>query len=51
MEEIEWDPLCLQLHADVLTRVSNMEVLSQYHVKKFAQDLTKFVPHMVDMCP
>ena len=40
-----------KLHADVLSRASNVEVLSQYQVKKLAQDLTEFVPCMVDMCP
>lgn len=40
-----------KLHADVLARGSNIEVLSRYHVKKLAQDLTEFVPCMVDMCP
>ena len=40
-----------KLHADVLARASNMEVLDQYNAKKLAQDLTGFVPRMVDMCP
>jgi hypothetical protein len=40
-----------KLHADVLTRATNIEVLSRYQVKKLAQDLTEFVPCMVDMCP
>lgn len=39
------------LHADVLSRASNVEVLSRHQVKKLAQDLTEFVPRMVDMCP
>ena len=40
-----------KLHADVLSRASNVEVLSQHQVKKLAQDLTEFVPCMIDMCP
>ncbi|KIM35113.1 hypothetical protein M413DRAFT_79727, partial [Hebeloma cylindrosporum] len=39
------------LHAGVLSRASNVEVLSQYNAKKLAQELTGFVPCMVDMCP
>jgi len=39
-----------KLHADVLVRASNIEVLDQYNAKKLVQDLTGFVPHMVDMC-
>jgi len=40
-----------KIHAGVLTRASGVEILSLHNAKKLAQDLTEFVPRMVDMCP
>ena len=43
--------LAYTLHADVLGRASNTVILSHHNAKKLAQNLTEFVPRMVDMCP
>ena len=40
-----------ELHAKVLEKASKTEILSLHQAKKLAQDLTGFIPHMVDMCP
>ena len=40
-----------KLHANVLAIASKMEILSQHRAKMLAQNLTEFVPRMVDMCP
>lgn len=40
-----------KLHAAVLEKAMKTKIMPIEQVKKLAQALTKFVPHMIDMCP